>query len=106
MLIGESTAENIKKTIGSAFPGKRDGSEGQEPRRRHSTLLHVVNEILGAHRPLNSIVSAVKSALEQTPPDWAPISPKRAWCSPVARCCAQSPPMEETDCRSSSQTIP
>jgi rod shape-determining protein MreB len=39
MLIGETTAEQIKKTIGSAFPGlggEGNGSEGPQPRRRHS----------------------------------------------------------------------
>ena len=43
MLIGETTAEQIKKEIGSAFPGSRsarEGSEGPQPRRRHSAQLH------------------------------------------------------------------
>ena len=45
MLIGETTAEMIKKTIGSAFPGLRgqgNGSEGPQPRRGHSAQLHGV----------------------------------------------------------------
>ena len=74
MLIGESTAESIKKTIGSAFPG----SEVREMEVKGRNLAEGIprsftissNEILEALTdPLNSIVSAVKSALEQTPPE-------------------------------------
>ena len=74
MLIGEPTAESIKKTIGSAFPGSevkeievkgRNLSEGVP---RSFTISS--NEILEALTdPLNNIVSAVKNALEQTPPE-------------------------------------
>jgi len=74
MLIGESTAETIKKSIGSAFPG----SEVREMEVKGRNLAEGIprsftissNEILEALTdPLNSIVSAVKSALEQTPPE-------------------------------------
>src|SRR2546429_2631436 len=74
MLIGETTAEMIKKEIGSAFPG----SEVREMEVRAGTLAEGIprsftissNEILEAlPEPLNQIVSAVKSALEQTPPE-------------------------------------
>jgi rod shape-determining protein MreB and related proteins len=74
MLIGESTAEQIKKNIGSAFPG----SEVREMEVKGRNLAEGIprsftissNEILEALTdPLNSIVSAVKSALEQTPPE-------------------------------------
>jgi rod shape-determining protein MreB len=74
MLIGEATAEQIKKQMGSAFPGAevrelevkgRSLAEGI-PRRFTVTS----NEILEALTdPLNAIVSAVKQALEQTPPE-------------------------------------
>ncbi len=74
MLIGEPTAEAIKKNIGSAFPGTevremevkgRNLSEGVP---RSFTVSS--NEILEAlTEPLNQIVSAVKIALEQTPPE-------------------------------------
>ena len=74
MLIGEATAENIKCKIGSAYPGKelmelevkgRNLSEGVP---RSFTLTS--NEILEAlQEPLFGIVSAVKTALEQTPPE-------------------------------------
>ena len=43
MLIGETTAEQIKKEIGSAFPGlrsAREGSQRPQPRRGHSAQLH------------------------------------------------------------------
>ncbi|MBS4097884.1 MAG: rod shape-determining protein [Sulfuricella sp.] len=74
MLIGDATAENIKKEIGSAFPG----SEVREMEVKGRNLAEGIprsftissNEILEAlTEPLNSIVSAVKSALEQTPPE-------------------------------------
>lgn len=72
--IGEATAERIKHEIGTAFPGNevleievrgRNLAEGM-PRR--FTLNS--NEILEAlQEPLHGIVSAVKNALEQTPPE-------------------------------------
>jgi len=74
MLIGETTAENIKKEIGSAFPG----SEVKEMEVKGRNLAEGIprsftissNEILEAlTEPLNQIVGAVKSALEQTPPE-------------------------------------
>lgn len=73
-LIGEATAERIKHDIGSAYPGNevleievrgRNLAEGI-PR---SFVLNS-NEILEAlQEPLSGIVSAVKTALEQTPPE-------------------------------------
>jgi rod shape-determining protein MreB and related proteins len=74
MLIGEPTAESIKKQIGSAFPG----SEVKEMEVKGRNLSEGVprsftvssNEILEALTdPLNQIVSSVKNALEQTPPE-------------------------------------
>jgi rod shape-determining protein MreB len=74
MLIGDTTAENIKKKIGTAFPGVevlemevkgRNLAEGI-PR----TFTITSNEILEAlSEPTNQIVTAVKQALEQTPPE-------------------------------------
>lgn len=74
MLIGEPTAELIKKSIGSAFPGGevrelevkgRNLSEGV-PR----SIVVSSNEVLEAlTEPLNQVVSAVKTALELTPPE-------------------------------------
>jgi len=73
-LIGEATAERIKHEIGSAYPGNevleievkgRNLSEGVP---RSFTLNS--NEILEAlQEPLSGIVGAVKTALEQTPPE-------------------------------------
>ncbi|TDI79552.1 MAG: rod shape-determining protein [Betaproteobacteria bacterium] len=74
MLIGEVTAETIKKEIGSAYPG----SEVREMEVKGRNLAEGVprsfaissNEILESLAdPLNSIVSAVKSALELTLPE-------------------------------------
>jgi rod shape-determining protein MreB len=74
MLIGEQTAEAIKKNIGSAFPGSEiremevKGRNLSEGIPRSFTVSS--NEILEAlTEPLNQIVSAVKIALEQTPPE-------------------------------------
>ena len=74
MLIGEATAEKIKKEIGSAFPG----SEVREMEVKGRNLAEGIprsftissNEILEAlTEPLNQIIGAIKSALEQTPPE-------------------------------------
>jgi rod shape-determining protein MreB len=73
-LIGEATAERIKLEIGTAYPG----SEVREIEVRGRNLAEGVprsftlnsNEILEAlQEPLSGIVSAVKIALEQTPPE-------------------------------------
>ena len=74
ILIGETTAERIKIEIGSAYPGTqvreitvrgRNLSEGVP---RAFTLNS--NEILQAlEEPLQVIVSSVRQALEQTPPE-------------------------------------
>ncbi len=73
-LIGEATAEKIKHEIGAAYPGS-------EVREMHVTGRNLAegvprsfslnsNEILEAlQEPLSGIVSAVKVALEQTPPE-------------------------------------
>lgn len=75
-LIGESTAERIKTTIGTAYPG----NEVKEIDVRGRNLAEGVprafvlnsNEILEAlQEPLAGIVGAVKAALEQTPPELA-----------------------------------
>jgi rod shape-determining protein MreB len=64
ILIGETTAERIKIEIGSAYRG-RNLSEGVP---RGFTLNS--NEIQQAlEEPLQGIVSAVRQALERTPPD-------------------------------------
>lgn len=73
-LIGETTAENIKKEVGTAYPG----SDIREIEVRGRNLAEGVpksftlnsNEILEAlQEPLLGIVSAVRAALEQAPPE-------------------------------------
>ncbi|MDO5357003.1 MAG: rod shape-determining protein [Conchiformibius sp.] len=74
MLIGESTAEEIKKQIGSAFPGMevtemevkgRNLAEGV-PR----SFIITSNEVLEALAdPISQIVHSVRNTLEQTPPE-------------------------------------
>ncbi|MBD3671257.1 MAG: rod shape-determining protein [Gammaproteobacteria bacterium] len=73
-LIGEATAERIKQEIGTAYPS----SDVQEIEVRGRNLAEGVprsiklnsNEILEAlQEPLSGIVEAVKTALEQTPPE-------------------------------------
>jgi rod shape-determining protein MreB len=73
-LIGEATAERVKKDIGSAYPGNEvreievKGRNLAEGVPRSFTLSS--NEILEAlQEPLTGIVDAVKKALEQTPPE-------------------------------------
>lgn len=75
-LIGEATAERIKEEIGCAYPGTElreidvRGRNLAEGVPRSFTLNS--NEILDAlQEPLAAIVAAVKSALEQSPPELA-----------------------------------
>jgi len=74
ILIGEATAEKIKHTIGTAYPGDElreiavKGRNLSEGIPRSFTMNS--NEILEAlQEPLQAIVRAVKTALEQTPPE-------------------------------------
>ncbi len=73
-LIGEATAERIKEEIGSAYPS----AEVREIEVRGRNLAEGIprsftlnsNEILEAlQEPLSGIVGAVKTGLEQTPPE-------------------------------------
>jgi len=73
-LVGDATAERVKQEIGSAYPADEvreievRGRNLAEGVPRSFTLTS--NEILEAlQEPLAGIVSAVKSALEQTPPE-------------------------------------
>ena len=75
-LIGDATAERIKQEIGSAYPSDEvreidvRGRNLAEGIPRSFTLNS--NEVLEAlQEPLSAIVQAVKSALEQSPPELA-----------------------------------
>ena len=76
MLIGEPTAERIKQEIGSAYPSA-DILEAEVRGRNINegipkTFTLNSNEILEAlQEPLQGIVSAVRVALESTPPELA-----------------------------------
>ena len=74
VLIGVATAEHVKHTIGSAYPGR----ELQEIEIKGRNLSEGIprgfsinsNEILEAlQEPLFGIIAAVKAALEATPPE-------------------------------------
>jgi len=74
MLIGENTAEKIKKTIGSAFPCTEveemevSGINKAEGIPRKFTIS--TSEVLEAlNDPLNQIVTIVKLGLEKAPPE-------------------------------------
>lgn len=73
-LIGDATAERIKFELGCAYPQSEikelevSGRNLAEGVPRMFTLNS--NDVLDAlHEPLQGIVAAVKSALEQTPPE-------------------------------------
>jgi len=75
-IIGETTAERIKQNIGMAFPDADGEIREIEVRGRHlaegvpRSFIVKSNEVLTALAdPLAAIVSAVKTALEQTPPE-------------------------------------
>ncbi len=79
LLIGESTAERIKKEIGSACPPE-DGDDGRSMQIKGRDLMNgvpkeiVVTERLVAEslaEPVGAIIDAVKGALEHTAPELA-----------------------------------
>ena len=75
LLIGERTAEIIKTTIGNAFPGEVESMD-VKGRDLVSGIPKIINissdEVrLAIQEQIDSIVAAVKTALEQTPPELA-----------------------------------
>lgn len=76
LMIGERTAEDIKKEIGSAYP---DGKESRQEVRGRDLLTglpktinitsHEIQEALA--EPISGIIEAVKMTLERTPPELA-----------------------------------
>ncbi len=76
LLIGERTAEDIKFTIGSVFPGSRNEKMEVKGRDLVTGLPHTVtitsDEIEEALREsVYAIIHAAKNVLEQTPPELA-----------------------------------
>jgi rod shape-determining protein MreB and related proteins len=73
-LIGETTAERIKIEIGNAYPQAEVREMEVSGRNLAEGVPRMIaintNEVLEAlHEPLAGIISAVKHALEQTPPE-------------------------------------
>src|SRR5262245_10122209 len=76
LLVGEATAEEVKKTLGSAFPSSKDGEAEVRGRDLVSGLPRTVTLTSSAVRiardePLHAIVDAVRVTLDQTPPELA-----------------------------------
>jgi len=76
LLIGERTSEIIKTTIGNAYPGSEVESMDVKGRDLVTGIPKIINvnsdEVRQAiQEQIDSIVAAVKTALEQTPPELA-----------------------------------
>ncbi len=76
LVIGEVTAEKIKTKIGSALPMKKESTMEVSGSNTISGLPESImvssSDIVVALRdPLNEIIAAVKSVLQQTPPELA-----------------------------------
>jgi rod shape-determining protein MreB len=77
LFIGERTAEQVKITLGNAFPGDEDGASMEVKGRDMvsgipKTLELTADEVKEAlTEPLNSIVDVVRITLERTPPELA-----------------------------------
>lgn len=76
LIIGESTAENIKLQIGSVYPLKEETSMEVKGRDQGSGLPRTVpissEEVRAAMKePMNAIVEMVKEVLEETPAELA-----------------------------------
>lgn len=74
MLIGDSTAENIKITVGSAYPLDE---ELTMPVRGRDILTGLPKELIvnseeirkAMHRSIKSVILAIKNTIEETPPE-------------------------------------
>lgn len=76
LLVGESTAEEVKLSLGSAYPMVREGEAEVRGRDLISglprTLTLTSQEVRQAlEDPLHAILDAVQTTLDQTPPDLA-----------------------------------
>ena len=75
-MVGEQTAEEIKRTIGSAYPQKEEESVEVRGRDLVTGLPKVITissrEVMEAlAEPVAAILEAVKMTLEKTPPELA-----------------------------------
>jgi rod shape-determining protein MreB len=75
LLIGERTGEIIKTTIGNAYPGEIESMD-VKGRDQFAGIPKIINinsdEVrMAIQEQIDSIVAAVKTALEQTPPELA-----------------------------------
>ncbi len=75
LLIGERTAEIIKTTIGNAFPGEPESMDvkGRDLVTGIPKIINVNSDEVrqAIQEQIDQIVAAVKTALEQTPPELA-----------------------------------
>jgi rod shape-determining protein MreB len=76
LLLGEATAEEVKMTLGSAFPGPQDREAEIRGRDLISGLPRAVTLTSADVRtaieePLHAIIDAVRVTLDQTPPELA-----------------------------------
>jgi len=76
LLLGDATAEEVKMTLGSAFPGPLDREAEVRGRDLVSGLPRTVVVTSGEVRtaleePLHAIIDAVRLTLDQTPPELA-----------------------------------
>lgn len=76
LVIGEITAENIKKKIGSALPLKKEASMEVSGCNAitglpESIIVSAADITVALREPLNEIIAAIKTVLQQTPPELA-----------------------------------
>jgi rod shape-determining protein MreB len=75
LLIGERTAEIVKTTIGNAFPGESESMDikGRDLVSGVPKIITITSDEVrqAIQEQIDSIVAAVKTALEQTPPELA-----------------------------------
>ncbi|GAB4256794.1 MULTISPECIES: rod shape-determining protein [Deferrisoma] len=80
LLIGERTAEEVKMTVGTAYPDPDGGDHPQTMEVKGRDLVAGIPKTITVHtdeireslrEPINAIVQAVRIALEKTPPELA-----------------------------------
>ncbi len=76
LLVGEQTAEHIKKEVCSAYPLKKEISlsvKGRDLKEGIPKAIKVSSKEMreATREPLQTIISAIRSTLEDTPPDLA-----------------------------------